>query len=118
MTYKLKGKKKIIFVHKQEKEGSLVASKYFGKNVRLNLYYFKNGYRIYAYRRDNNKGKDSWVESRATDYPIKTKAEAIKNLNSYKDISYVTQIHPVLRDEGTSMFGGYDYKLEKNKNGI
>ena len=92
--------------------GRLVASKHFGKNVRVNVYYFQDGYRIYALRRDNNKGVDSWVESQATSYPIRDKKEALKNLREYKNISYVTLLHPVLRDEGTSMSGGYNYKLK------
>jgi len=92
--------------------GRLIASKSFGKNVKVNVYYFQDGYRIYAMRRDNNKGINSWVESQATSYPIKDKKEALKNLREYKNISYVTLLHPVLRDEGTSMSGGYNYKLK------
>ena len=91
--------------------GRLIKSKKFGRNVRVNLYYFQDGYRIYAFRRDNNKGKDSWVESQATSYPIQDKKEAVRELNTYKTIGDVLLIHPVLRDEGTSMSGGFDYKI-------
>jgi len=91
--------------------GKIIKRKKFGNNIRVNLYSFQEGYRIYALRRDNNKGKDSWVESQATDYPIKDKTEALKELNSYKTIKDVLVLHPVLRDEGTSRSGGYDYKL-------
>lgn len=93
--------------------GRLIKSKKFGKNIRVNLYYFQDGYRIYALRRDNNQGKDSWVESQATSYPIRDKKEAIKELYEYKSINQVLSLHPVLRDEGTSMSKGYNYKLEK-----
>ena len=92
--------------------GKLIASKSFGKNVKVNLFYFRDGYRIYAIRRDNNEGKNSWVESQATSYPIKDRKEALKNLREYKNIGYVIGLHPVLRDEGTSMSGGYNYKLK------
>ena len=91
--------------------GRLIKSKKFGRNVRVNLYYFQDGYRIYAFRRDNNKGKDSWVESQAGSYPIQDKKEAVRELNTYKTIGDVLLIHPVLRDEGTSMSGGFDYKI-------
>ncbi len=91
--------------------GKLIKSKKFGKNIRVNLYYFQDGYKIYAFRRDNNKGIDSWVESQAASYSIKDKKEALKELMSYKTISDVILIHPVLRDSGTSMSREFNYKI-------
>lgn len=93
--------------------GRLIKSKKFGKNIRVNLYYFRDGFRIYALRRDNDEGKDSWVESQAADYPIEDKNEALKKLSEYTTINQVLLIHPVLRDGGTSMSGGYNYKLKR-----
>lgn len=93
--------------------GRLIKSKNFGKNVKVNLYYFRDGYRIYARRRDNNEGKDSWVESQATSYPIQDKNQALKELAEYKTLNQILLIHPVLRDGGTSMSRGYNYKLQK-----
>lgn len=90
--------------------GKLIKSKHIGKNLRVNLYYFRDGYRIYAFRRDNNQGVDSWRESAAADYPIHDKAQALKTLNEYTKGS-VLLIHPVLRDEGTSMSPRYSYKI-------
>jgi hypothetical protein len=92
--------------------GRLIKSKKFGKNIRVNLYYFRDGYRIYARRRDNNKGIDSWIESGAASYAIQDKKEAIKELNEYRNIGDVLATHPVLRDEGTSMSRGFSYKIK------
>lgn len=91
--------------------GKLIKSKKLGKNIRVNLYYFQDGYKIYAFRRDNDKGRDSWVESQATSYSIKDKKEALKNLMSYKTINDILLLHPLLRNEGTSMSSRFDYKL-------
>jgi hypothetical protein len=63
-------------------------------------------------RRENNDGVDSWIESQATSYPIANLKDAIKELNDYKNIRYVIALHPVLRDEGTSMSRGYNYKIK------
>lgn len=93
--------------------GRLIKKKSFGRNVQVRLYYFQDGYRIYAWRRDNNKGKDSWVESRATSYAIRNKEEALKELDEYKSINQILSLHPVLRDKGTSMSASFPYKLEK-----
>lgn len=93
--------------------GKLVKRKMFGKNLAVSLYYFQDGYRVYAMRRDNDVGKDSWVESQATSYPIKDKREALKELNEYKNVGMILQLHPVLRDEGTSRSSGFNYKLKR-----
>lgn len=93
--------------------GRLIRQKKFGNNIMVKIYYFRDGYRIYAMRRDNNKGVDSWVESQATSYPIKDLNEAIKELNDYKNVGDVLALHPVLRDEGTWAVSKYNYKLEK-----
>jgi hypothetical protein len=93
--------------------GRLIKMKKLGKNIRIGLYYFQDGYRIYPMRRDNNEGVDSWVTSQATSYPIKDLKEAIKELNEYKTIRDVIYLHPVLQDEGTWAVRKYNYKLEK-----
>jgi hypothetical protein len=92
--------------------GRLIKSKSIGKNIRVQLYYFQDGYRIYALRR-KYQGKDIWIESYAADYPIVDKNKALEKLEGYKTIDDVLVIHPVLRDKGTWAVAPYPYKLER-----
>jgi len=97
--------------------GKLVKSRSFGKNLKVNIYQFneygKRVYRIYALRRVS-LGSNKWRESQATSSP-QSKQEALKELAEYRDASWVTLLHPVLRDSGTSMSAGYNYQLGKSK---
>jgi hypothetical protein len=75
--------------------GRLIKRKMIGKNFMVAVYYFRDGYRIYAYRK--KPGSDVWIESSATSYPIESKEEALKNLNEYKSVRDVLILHPALR---------------------
>lgn len=97
--------------------GKLIKSKNFGKNLKVNLYYFRDGYRIYAQRRQMPNSK-YWIESQATSFPISDKSKAIEYINDYKNKDDVLLLHPVLRDSGTSMSSGFGYKMEKDNDKI
>lgn len=100
----------IQIVNENPKDGGLFAKKMLGKNLMLRVYKFGDDYKVFAYRRDNDKGRDSWTESSATSFPQR-REKVLQNLREYKTVGDVTTLHPVLRDAGTSMSRGYNYKI-------
>lgn len=72
--------------------GRLIKRKRFGKNWKVEIFYFRDGYRIYASRKIGNH----WYESGATAYPQSLES-AKKNLLDYKNVKDIRMLHPALR---------------------
>ena len=85
------------------KQGQLVYEKIIegekGKYA-IKMYYFKefgkDAYRIYAWKQTS---PNTIIESQATNYPIGSYEEAVKNVNDYKTERDVLILHPALRNK-------------------
>ena len=80
--------------------GRCVRSKKIGKNYMVKMYYFREGYKIYAYRRTT---KGNWWESIASAYPH-SKKDADAEFKEYKTARDILLLHPALRSKITKDF--------------
>lgn len=88
--------------------GKIIFVRNIGKNLKSYVVHYRDGYYVYAARRDK-PGRDVWTESMATTFP-QSKEDAIKDVKSMNK-RLLFALHPVLRDEGTSRSPGYPYKM-------
>jgi hypothetical protein len=87
-----------MVLHAEEEEevrvmGRYVRSKMIGKDVQIQIAYYRDGYRIHPFRRKHGV----WYEGGG--YPLyKTLEEAVKDYNEIKTVKDVTMIAAGLRD--------------------